>query len=152
MRTFSKGYGLAGARVGYGIGHPDLIKAFDKVRNHFGMNRASQIGALEALLDQKHLENTRELVKMSRDEITRIAIINGLRPISSAANFVCVDCKADGEFARKILNKLISNGIFVRMPFVSPQDRAIRISCGTEKDLRLLEKTLPKVLTAVSTD
>ena len=45
MRTFSKGYGLAGARVGYGIGHPNLIKAFDKVRNHFGMNRVSQIGA-----------------------------------------------------------------------------------------------------------
>ena len=151
MRTFSKGYGLAGARVGYGIGHPNLIKAFDKVRNHFGMNRVSQIGALAALSDKAHLETTRELVKMSRDEITRIAVINGLKPISSAANFVCVDCKADGEFARKILNELINHGIFVRMPFVAPQNRAIRISCGTDKDLKLLEKILPKVLRAVST-
>ncbi len=49
MRTFSKGYGMAGARVGYAIGHPDLILAFDKVRNHFGLSRVSQAGALAAL-------------------------------------------------------------------------------------------------------
>ena len=142
MRTFSKGYGLAGARVGYGIGHPNLIKAFDKVRNHFGMNRVSQIGALKALQDKEHLERTQYLVKLSRDEITRIAINNGLKPIPSAANFVCVDCNLDGEFSRKILKELIIHGIFVRMPFVAPQDRAIRISCGTDKDLKLLEKSL----------
>ena len=152
MRTFSKGYGLAGARVGYGIGHPNLIKAFDKVRNHFGMNRVSQIGALKALQDREHLERTQYLVKLSRDEITRIAINNGLKPIPSAANFVCVDCNLDGEFSRKILKELIINGIFVRMPFVAPQDRAIRISCGTNKDLKLLEEALPKILSAVGTN
>ncbi len=52
MRTFSKGYGLAGLRVGYGIGAPDLIRAFDKVRNHFGVGRIAQAGALAALADQ----------------------------------------------------------------------------------------------------
>ena len=55
MRTFSKIYGMAGARVGYAIGHPDLITAFHKVRNHFGMNRAAQEGALAALADQEYL-------------------------------------------------------------------------------------------------
>ena len=51
MRTFSKVYGMAGARVGYAMGTPDLIAAFNKVRNHFGMNRAAQAGALAALQD-----------------------------------------------------------------------------------------------------
>ena len=55
MRTFSKGYGLAGARVGYALTNPDLAMAFDKVRDHFGMSRVSQAGALAALADQDWL-------------------------------------------------------------------------------------------------
>ena len=51
MRTFSKAYGMAGARVGYAIAHPDLITAFNKIRNHFGMSRIGQAGALAALSD-----------------------------------------------------------------------------------------------------
>ncbi|MEL7093143.1 MAG: aminotransferase class I/II-fold pyridoxal phosphate-dependent enzyme, partial [Pseudomonadota bacterium] len=52
LRTFSKAYGLAGARVGYALGPAALITAFNKVRNHFGMNRAAQAGALAALQDK----------------------------------------------------------------------------------------------------
>jgi histidinol-phosphate aminotransferase len=55
MRTFSKGYGMAGLRVGYAIGHPSLIRSFDKVRNHFGIGRIAQAGALAALADQAWL-------------------------------------------------------------------------------------------------
>ena len=57
MRTFSKAYGLAGARVGYGIGHKKLINNFDKIRNHFGMNRVSQFAAIASLRDDNHLES-----------------------------------------------------------------------------------------------
>ena len=46
FRTFSKAYGMAGARVGYALGHPHLISAFDKIRNHFGVNRMGQAGAI----------------------------------------------------------------------------------------------------------
>ena len=56
-RTFSKAYGMAGARIGYAIGHVDLIDAFNKVRNHFGVNRIAQAGALAALEDQPWLES-----------------------------------------------------------------------------------------------
>ena len=152
MRTFSKGYGLAGARIGYGIGHQELIKGFDKIRNHFGVSRISQIGALHALLDQDHLDKTILLVKESRDKIAKIAIKNGLKPIPSSANFVCIDCNSDGDFARKLLGQLIDNGIFVRMPFVMPQDRAIRISCGRNKDLELLGQILPRALSVIRTN
>jgi len=148
MRTFSKAYGMAGARVGYAVGHPDLIDAFNKVRNHFGMCRISQAGALAALADQAHLGRTLARIAESRDEIAEIATANGLSPIPSATNFVTIDCGRDGAFARRVLGELIARDVFVRMPFVAPQDRAIRISCGLPKDLALLAEVLPKALDA----
>ena len=55
MRTFSKAHGMAGVRVGYAIAHPDLVAAFDRVRNHFGVGRIAQAGALAALADRDWL-------------------------------------------------------------------------------------------------
>jgi histidinol-phosphate aminotransferase len=146
MRTFSKGYGMAGLRVGYGIGHPDLIRSFDKVRNHFGVGRIAQAGALAALADQPYLAQVRAKVAASRDRIAVIARENGLAPLPSATNFVTVDCGRDGAFARAVLDGLIARGVFVRMPFVAPQNRCIRISCGTEADLAVLAEALPEAL------
>lgn len=146
MRTFSKAYGMAGARVGYAIGNPDLIAAFNKVRNHFGMNRAAQAGALAALQDQEYLENTLNKVEIARNRIGDIARHSGLTPIASATNFVSIDCGQDGAFAQRVLAALISQGLFVRMPFVAPQNRCIRISCGTDADLDFFSAALPKAL------
>lgn len=146
MRTFSKAYGMAGARIGYALGHPDLIKSFDKIRNHFGMNRVAQAGALAALRDQGWLADVVGRVAGARDEIARIAAAYGLAALPSAANFVAVDCGEDGEFARRVLKGLVDRGVFVRMPFVAPQDRCIRISCGRMEDLAVLGDILPKAL------
>ncbi|SLN13734.1 Histidinol-phosphate aminotransferase [Roseovarius albus] len=146
MRTFSKAYGMAGARVGYAIGTADLIRSFDKIRNHFGMCLLSQAGAMAALEDQEWINQTIEKVSQSRTAITDIAAQNGLTALPSAANFVTVDCGVDGDFARKVLSGLIEQGVFVRMPFVAPQDRCIRISCGREADLEHLAKALPIAL------
>ena len=146
MRTFSKGYGLAGARVGYAIGHPDLILAFNKVRNHFGMNRAAQAGALAALADQPYLAQVQNQISTARGRIAKIARDNGLTPLPSAANFVTIDCGFDASFAKLVLDGLIARGIFVRMPFVAPQNRCIRISCGTDDMLDLLARVLPAAL------
>ncbi|WP_120501798.1 pyridoxal phosphate-dependent aminotransferase [Roseovarius sp. EL26] len=149
MRTFSKAYGMAGARVGYAIGAPDLIRSFDKIRNHFGMNLLSQAGALAALQDQEWTNQTIENVSQSRKAIAEIASHNGLNALSSAANFITVDCGADGNFARRVLADLLRQGTFVRMPFVAPQDRCIRISCSNERDLAHLSYALPLALKAV---
>ena len=146
MRTFSKAYGMAGARVGYAMGAPDLIQSFDKIRNHFGMNRTAQAGALAALADQDYLAMTIARVAEARDEITRIAASNGLTALPSATNFVAVDCGRDVDYAKAVLEGLVARGIFVRMPFVAPQNRCIRISCGRPQDIALLEEELPKVL------
>ncbi|WP_299297591.1 pyridoxal phosphate-dependent aminotransferase [uncultured Tateyamaria sp.] len=146
MRTFSKAYGMAGARVGYAIGAVSLIEAFNKVRNHFGMNRAAQAGALAALEDQAHLDKTVRDIALARDQIGEIAKANGLVPLPSATNFVALDCGRDGAFAKAVLNGLIARGIFVRMPFAAPQNRCIRVSCGTDADLAAFARALPGAL------
>lgn len=146
FRTFSKAYGLAGARVGYGLAAPGLISAFDKVRNHFGMNRAAQIGALAALADQDWLELTLTKVAAARERIARIGAANGLRALPSATNFVTLDCGADGAFARQVLAAAVARGVFIRMPFVAPHDRCIRISAGPEAEMEALERALPAAL------
>ncbi|GAB4390146.1 pyridoxal phosphate-dependent aminotransferase [Albidovulum sp.] len=148
LRTFSKAYGMAGARIGYALAHRDLARSFDKVRNHFGVGRIAQAGALAALGDPDHLRRTAGAVARAREEIARIARHNGLTPLPSAANFVAVDCGGDGAFARRVLDGLIARDIFVRMPAVAPLDRCIRISCGGADDLARLAAALPQALAA----
>jgi histidinol-phosphate aminotransferase len=146
MRTFSKVYGLAGARVGYAIGAPGLITAFNKVRNHFGMARISQAGALAALADTGWLAHVRAEIAASRDRIAAIARDNGLTPLPSATNFVAIDCGDTGEFAKAVVSALIGLGIFVRMPFAAPQNRCIRVSCGRAADMDAFAAALPQAL------
>lgn len=148
MRTFSKGYGLAGARVGYALTNPDLALAFDKVRDHFGMGRVSQAGALAALADQDWLRSVQARTRAARTRLAGIAVANGLRPLPSATNFVTIDCGRDGDFARKVLTELGALGVFIRMPGVAPLDRCIRISLGDDATLDILEETLPLALKA----
>ncbi|WP_425038025.1 pyridoxal phosphate-dependent aminotransferase [Primorskyibacter sp. S187A] len=150
MRTFSKAYGMAGARVGYAMGHADLIRAYDKVRNHFGMNRTAVIGARAALADQTYLAEVVENVSEARVRIAAIARANGLTPLPSATNFVTLDCGHDGDFARNVLAGLVARGVFVRMPFVAPEDRCIRISAGTPEMMDVLDDVLPQALEEAS--
>ncbi|WP_333830688.1 pyridoxal phosphate-dependent aminotransferase [Pararhodobacter sp.] len=151
LRTFSKVYGLAGARVGYALAAPGLIAAFDKVRNHFGMNRAAQAGALAALADRDWLAQTVAKVAAARDSLSRIATDNGLRALPSATNFVAIDCGDDGDFARRVLAGIVARGVFIRMPFVAPQDRCIRISTGPQDEIAHFARALPEALAEART-
>ncbi|MFO6464075.1 pyridoxal phosphate-dependent aminotransferase [Jannaschia sp. KMU-145] len=146
MRTFSKAHGMAGLRVGYAIGHPDLIAAFDRVRNHFGLNRVAQAGALAALADTEWLAEVQARVAQSRDRLAAIATEQGLHPLPSATNFVTMDCGGDGDLARRVMAALLDEGIFVRMPGVAPLDRCIRVSCGTAADMDAFGAALPRAL------
>jgi len=148
LRTFSKGYGLAGLRVGYAIGAARLIAAFDKIRNHFGVGRIAQAGALAALGDQAWLDAVKGQVAGARTGLAAIARANHLVPLASATNFVTIDCGADGGFARRVLTELVARDIFVRMPFVAPHDRCIRVSCGRAEDLARIAAALPAALAA----
>ncbi|SIT10676.1 histidinol-phosphate aminotransferase [Roseivivax lentus] len=149
MRTFSKARGMAGLRVGYATGAPALIRAFDKVRDHFGMTRPAQAAALAALQDAGWLAQVQDAVAASRDRIGRIGRAHGLTPLPSATNFVALDCGGDGAHAKAVLDALVARGVFVRMPFEAPQNRCIRVSCGRPADLDVFEEVLPLALADV---
>ncbi|WP_322895791.1 MULTISPECIES: pyridoxal phosphate-dependent aminotransferase [unclassified Yoonia] len=148
LRTFSKAHGMAGARIGYSIGAAEIIAGFHKMRNHFGLSRISQAGALAAFEDSAWLTHVRDQVAACRAEIGQIAAQNGLKALPSATNFVTIDCGQEGDFARKVLAELVARGIFVRMPFVAPQDRCIRVSCGPADQIAAFAQMLPQALQA----
>lgn len=148
FRTFSKAYGMAGARIGYAMGPRETIAAFEKIRNHFGLNRASQLGALAALEDDAWLADCVERVARARARIVEIGAAHGLVALPSATNFVALDCGRDGDFARRVLAGLLKRGVFARMPFIAPQDRCLRISAGPDSALDLFAAALPEALAA----
>lgn len=146
MRTFSKAYGMAGARIGYAMGHPGLIAGFERIRNHFGVNRIAQAGALAALSDRDWLVHVQREVAAARDRISLIAVENGLTALPSATNFVAVDTGRDGAFARDLVAALEAEGVFIRMPGVAPLNRCIRVSCAPASELDILAEILPRLL------
>ncbi len=148
FRTFSKAHGLAGLRVGCAFAAPQVAAAFDKLRNHFGVNRVAQAGALAALAASDHLAAVVAKVAAARERLTAIASDNGLAAIPSAANFVAIDCGRDGAFARRVLAEVVARDVFIRMPGAAPLDRCIRVSAGTEADMALFAEVLPKALAA----
>lgn len=150
LRSFSKAYGMAGARVGYAVGAPRWVAAFDRIRNHFGVNRTAQIGALAAFEDDAHLAATVGKAIVARRRLVRIALDNGLEPLPSTTNFVAIDCGRDGAFAQAVLDALIERDVFVRKPAVPPLDRCIRISCGPAGELDVLAAELGPALRSVA--
>lgn len=146
MRTFSKAYGLAGLRCGYCVGESEAIRAFDKVRNHFGVNRMAQAAALAALADRDHLRHVVEKVAASRNRIAAIASESGLVTLPSATNFVTVDCGRDGAFALEVMQALIARDVFVRKPMAPGLDRCIRVSTAPEAEIALFAQMLPAAL------
>ena len=129
-RTFSKAHGMAGARVGYAIAGEEVVAVLDRVRNHFGVNRVAQAGALAALGDPGHVAEVVRQVKAGRRELARLAEELGLGHVESATNFVNIDL-GSGERARAVQAALLGLGVFVRMPSRPPGDRCVRVTVGT---------------------
>jgi histidinol-phosphate aminotransferase len=150
MRTFSKAYGLAGARVGYVFGEARSISAFNRIRNHFGISNVAQAAGIAALADHEFLRQSIAAVHQSLDDTAAIVRQHGLEPLPTATNFVAVDCGRDGPYAQTILDGLARRGVFVRKPVVTGLNRCIRISAGTENDRRLLDAALSEALAELS--
>lgn len=151
FRTFSKAYGMAGVRVGYAVGEADAILQFDKVRNHFGVSRIGQAGAMAALADEAYLRATVEKIVAARGRLAEIAAEHGLAALPSATNFVAIDCGRDGDYARAVLAGVIRQGVFIRMPGTSPLDRMIRVTVGRGEELALFSEALGAALEELRT-
>ena len=149
FRTFSKAYGLAGVRIGYALGEPGLASAFDKIRNHYGVNRIAQAAALAAIEDQAYLAEAVGRIRAAKQRLVHVALDNGLTPLPSGTNFVTMDCGRDGSFAQWLLDALIERDVFLRKPMVPPMDRCIRISCGHDADLDVFAIELADALGSV---
>ncbi len=148
LRTFSKAYGLAGLRCGYAFGDAELIRGFEKVRNHYGINKMAQVAGEAALADQDYLRDVTARVAAGRERIAGIARDNGLAPITSATNFVTIDCGSDGAFAMKVLHEMLARDVFIRKPMAPGLDRCIRVSVGLDRELDMFAEVLPKALAA----
>ncbi|MEM7250281.1 MAG: aminotransferase class I/II-fold pyridoxal phosphate-dependent enzyme [Pseudomonadota bacterium] len=148
MRTFSKAHGMAGARIGYAVANDQHIVGFNKIRNHFAVNRIAQAGAIASIADRTFIQGVVDEVARGREEYYAMASSLGLASVGSATNFVCVDVGA-GDRARALLSKLETNGVFVRMPGVAPLDRCVRITVGTAPERARVAEVLREVLPTV---
>ncbi|MCI4663632.1 MAG: pyridoxal phosphate-dependent aminotransferase [Neomegalonema sp.] len=144
FRTFSKAYGMAGVRVGYALGEASVIRAYEKIRNHFGVGRLAQSAALAAVQDQAYLHETVAKIAASRAQIADIARAAQMTPLPSAANFVAIDCGGDAAAAVAVMERMLAAGVFVRKPMAPGLDRLIRISCAPAEELALVAETLTR--------
>lgn len=85
-------------------------------------------------------------VNAARAAFGKVAVANGLVPLPSATNFLTIDCGHDGAFARAVLQGLVARDVFVRMPFVAPHDRCIRVSLGPQDACDAFAAALPGAL------
>ncbi len=149
VRTFSKAYGMAGARIGYMIAMPRNVVTFQKIRLHYGVNRNAQIGALAALEDRAFHASVVRQVAQGREDYYTLAASLGLGHLRSLTNFVCIDFQSN-ERATHVMNKLLEHGVFVRKPAAPPLDRYVRISVGTLQERKEFGTRLRTVLAEVN--
>ncbi len=142
MRTFSKIYGLAGLRLGYGIGQPELVAQLEKLRQPFNVNAAAQVAALAAIEDTRHLERTRRLNLRGLKFYARAFRGLGLEFIPSSANFVLVRV---GE-GQRVFSEMQNLGVIVRPMGGYQLPEWIRISIGTTKENQRCLEALKAVL------
>ena len=142
MRTFSKIFGLAGLRVGYGIGHPEVIAALEKIRQPFNLNLPAQIGAMAALDDLDHVMKTRALNQAGLDFYELAFRKLGLEFIPSAANFILVKV-GDGQ---KAFLGLQQRGVITRPMVGYGLPEWLRISVGTGAENERCIAALTQVL------
>jgi histidinol-phosphate aminotransferase len=129
LRTFSKAYGLAGARIGYAIAPRETIATLCKIRNQYGVNRTAQVGALAALEEPDFIAGVVAEVARGRAEYAALAARLGIDALPSTTNFVCFDL-GSRERAEAMVEALLHNGIFIRKPGAPPLDGFIRVTVG----------------------
>jgi len=143
VRTFSKAYGLAGARVGYAISHPEIAEVLNRLRPAFNVNSIAQAGAAAALLDQAHMRRT---VSVTMQELSRVeaALARlGLWCAPSACNFLLVHI---GTRAAELFERLLQVGLIVRPVASYGLADYLRVSIGLPQDNDRLLRELSALL------
>jgi histidinol-phosphate aminotransferase len=130
LRTFSKAYGLAGLRVGYLLGPPDLVRALGVVRNVFDVSGPGQAAAIASLAESDALLPDRTALNTTERETMAAGMRGlGLEPLPSAANFLLVDLGTP-ERAREVNAALLARGVIVRQARAFGAPSALRVTVG----------------------
>jgi histidinol-phosphate aminotransferase len=142
LRTFSKVYGLAGLRIGYGVGHPTLVAEMNKLRTPFNVTSVGQAAALAALDDTEHVRRSVDMNRAERrrlfDELSRLH----LKPVPSETNFLFIPV---GPNAKALCDELLQVGVIVRPMGWMGFPQAIRVSVGSAEQNTKLLGALAKV-------
>jgi histidinol-phosphate aminotransferase len=146
MRTFSKIHGLAGLRLGYGIGHPEFIAALEKIRQPFNINSLAQAAGLAALDDLEHIRKTRENNFQGRKFLQDAFAQMGLPFVPSSANFVLVQV-GQGQL---VFEEMQKQGVITRPMGGYQLPEWIRISIGAPRENQRAVKTLKRALKAIA--
>lgn len=145
LRTFSKIYGLAGLRVGYGLTTPDIAGYLHRVRNPFNVNTQAQVAARAALSDERHVAESRALNEAEMASVDNGLRALGLAPLPSQANFLYFDSHRDG---RAVFDRLLREGVIVRHIAGS----MLRVTIGRPEENRRFLEALGRVLETLPED
>lgn len=145
LKTFSKAYGLASLRVGYGIADEGLVDFIDRVINPFDVNAFAQIAAIEAIKDKEFLKEVKEFVSSQREFMINELKKLGIESVESHSNFILAHV---GDNEEKIASYLLENGYLVREGSKIGIPKYLRISVGKEGDnkkvINLIKECLEK--------
>ena len=148
LRTFSKIYGLAGLRVGYGIGSEDLVDILNRIRQPFNVNMLGQKAAFAALSDESHLKKSLALNEKGKRYLYRQFNAMGISYLPTDANFIYFDIPAKSgrgrgdQFAKSVYAALLRKGVIIRRL----EGRSLRVSIGKPSELRRFIRSLQEVL------
>lgn len=131
LQTFSKIYGLAGIRVGYGVARESIIQSILRVKESFNVNSLAQIAATAAIEDEEHVIRSKQVNTAGRELLYKFLNALGLHYTESMSNFILVKF---GIEARKIYDELLAHGIIARYGDTWGMPEHIRISIGTQEE------------------
>jgi histidinol-phosphate aminotransferase len=143
LRTFSKIYGLAGVRLGYGIGPKAVVASLAKIRTSFNVNRLSQAAGIAALDDDQHVRKGKALNDAGKEYLYDAYRKLGLFFVPTFGNFIFVDFARDSRF---VFEALLKKGIVTRMIKEYGFPNALRISIGSQAQNQRLIRALKQVL------
>lgn len=145
LRTFSKAYGLAGFRIGYGIGHPDLISQMMKTKLTFEPTTLAQAAALAALQDEEFLIRSKEMVQNGKQRLYRFLDKHQISYIPSVSNSVMIEFPTEKQ-AIEFTQAMLEEGVILRhiKSFGLPQ--CVRVTVGREREMDHFEQSLKTVM------
>ena len=143
LRTFSKAYGLAGIRLGFGFGPDAIIDAINRVREPFNVNSLAQIAGIAALEDHEHVTKTVENNRKGLNFLAAVFEQVGAKPCESFANFIYADL---GRPARPIFQALLERGVITRPGDVLGNPTCLRVSVGTEEEMNIFAEKLLEIM------